>query len=92
MCEHNKEHMQQLQAHAAEQVEKRVQTFAQSKNISDFLVGVYRQLFDLLDLDKGGTIEEDELQFGLSIAGKEVKPGDIKKILAQVRFRACSSF
>lgn len=44
----------------------------------------FRTVFELLDLDQGGTIEEDELKIGLSAVNAGIDDAEIAHILRQV--------
>lgn len=49
-------------------------------------------MFHKLDLDGGGTIEEDELKHGLLTAGKVLTPIELKQLMNEVRCIESTSF
>lgn len=60
---------------ALEQIEQRevdegVKRVQQEQDISDEMVELYREVFQTIDLEKGGDIEQDELRLGLDLAGR----------------------
>uniref|UniRef100_A0A7S1XQD9 EF-hand domain-containing protein n=1 Tax=Phaeomonas parva TaxID=124430 RepID=A0A7S1XQD9_9STRA len=66
-------------------VEKRVrEIMTKHKGMTPALVDVYRKAFSVLDLDGGGSVERDELEYGLKAIGKEVNKEDMDVLLSQV--------
>jgi len=49
-----------------EELMGRVREFAEQNDISPKIIDLYRIVFDMLDLDGGGNIEQEELKVGLS--------------------------
>ncbi|GMI03798.1 hypothetical protein TrLO_g11007 [Triparma laevis f. longispina] len=66
------------------ELEEEVQKVAEEENIPAGQVEMYRTVFGILDLDGGGSIEEDELKIGLDAIGRY--PGDeaLQKMLLEV--------
>ena len=45
---------------------------------------MYRVVFGILDLDGGGSIEEDELKIGLDAIGRKPTDAELKQMLLEV--------
>ena len=59
------------EARAAEdELEDRIKDFANGSGLSEHTIENYRRVFHMLDVDNGGTIEEDELRAGLKSIGR----------------------
>ena len=48
------------------------------------LVLFFVLVFEMLDLDGGGTIEEEELRIGLQSVGKNPTPQEMQRMMDQV--------
>ena len=59
------------------EMEAKVKELTAEKNIDPDLIIVYRKIFNMLDLDGGGTIEEDELRVGLESIGKTPSDAEV---------------
>jgi len=68
----------------AGEVAEKVRVITDSEGLSDEIVDMYRAVFDILDLDGGGTIEQDELKIGLEAAGKNFSEEQLMGMLAEV--------
>jgi len=65
-------------------IEAEVQKVAEEENIPQEQVEMYRVVFGILDLDGGGSIEEDELKIGLDAIGRKPTDAELKKMLLEV--------
>ncbi len=60
-------------------LEDRVARVAEKYELAQWQIDNFRECFDLLDLDKGGTIEEEELKIGLAIVGSQMPDEEISR-------------
>lgn len=60
-------------------LEERVARVAEKYELAEWQTDNFRECFDLLDLDKGGTIEEEELKIGLAIVGSQMPDEEISR-------------
>eukprot|EP00520_Triparma_pacifica_P006268 CAMPEP_0118662880 /NCGR_PEP_ID=MMETSP0785-20121206/17080_1 /TAXON_ID=91992 /ORGANISM="Bolidomonas pacifica, Strain CCMP 1866" /LENGTH=824 /DNA_ID=CAMNT_0006556479 /DNA_START=20 /DNA_END=2491 /DNA_ORIENTATION=- len=67
-----------------QEMEEKVKEIQEEKGVSPKQIEVYRQIFDMLDLDGGGTIEEEELRVGLQSIGKNPSDDELAAMLKQV--------
>ncbi|GMH84050.1 hypothetical protein TL16_g09799 [Triparma laevis f. inornata] len=74
---------QQGQREEAE-MEEKVKDLQKEKNIDKEEIEIYRKIFSMLDLDGGGTIEEEELRVGLESIGKQPTDDELTEMLKQV--------
>ena len=58
---------------------KKIAEIAKAEEIAENVVENYCQVFAMLDLDGGGTIEEEELKVGLAAIGQNRTEEDIRK-------------
>ncbi len=76
------------EAQARQQVENeqedRVQAFADCASLNAHTIENYRKVFAMLDVDNGGTIEEDELRAGLLSVGKDPSPEELQSYMHEV--------
>jgi len=63
------------------EVEERLQDFIEEYNVDPKMIGLYRKVFNLLDIDGGGTIEDEELALGLSSAGVSISSEQISQVI-----------
>lgn len=66
------------------ELEARVKAISEDEKLSTATVDLYRRAFALLDLDKGGTIEEEELRVGLEAIGKTVTDDELAEMMKEV--------
>jgi len=66
------------------ELEESVKEFAKENNIASQEVELYTQVFNMLDLDGGGTIEEEELRMGLKAVGKNPTNEELSEMMRQV--------
>ena len=58
--------------------------YAEENGLSEELVQTYEQVFSMLDIDGGGTIEEEELRLGLKSVGKNPSPKALREMMSVV--------
>ena len=68
----------------AQEVDKNVAEIQLAEGLSEDVIELYRTVFGMLDLDSGGTIEEEELRIGLHSIGRQIDDGEISEMLAEV--------
>ena len=68
----------------AKEVEAKVIELAKEKGLDDETLGLYKKVFALLDIDGGGTIDEDELRIGLKSIGRKPSEEHMKKMMSVV--------
>lgn len=66
------------------EIEDKVKVIAQSEGLDQTTVALYKQVFEMLDLDGGGTIEEEELRIGLQSVGKNPTSEEMQRMMDQV--------
>ena len=66
------------------EVDDKIVAFAIKEKIDQQLVMNLKKVFTKLDLDGGGTIEEEELKIGLKAIGKELNQEQLTKIMSKV--------
>ncbi|GMH96535.1 hypothetical protein TrST_g12611 [Triparma strigata] len=66
------------------ELEEEVQKVAEEEGIPQEQVEMYRTVFGILDLDGGGSIEEDELKIGLDAIGRRPSDEELQKMLLEV--------
>ena len=66
------------------EIEEKIQELQSEKGINPQEIEVYRKIFVMLDLDGGGTIEEEELRVGLESIGKTPTDEELRAMLKQV--------
>jgi len=66
------------------EVEEEVQKVAQEEGINKDQVEMYRTVFGILDLDGGGSIEEDELKIGLEAIDRCPTDKELQTMLLEV--------
>ncbi|GBG27532.1 Voltage-dependent L-type calcium channel subunit alpha-1F [Hondaea fermentalgiana] len=62
----------------------KVQALRERHNISESSIKAYQRVFDMLDLDGSGTIEEEELRFGLKSIGRCPAKEDLDRMIKLV--------
>lgn len=67
-----------------QEMEQKVKDLQEEKNVDPSEIELYRQIFSMLDLDGGGTIEEEELRVGLQSIGKNPSDNELAAMLKQV--------
>ena len=67
-----------------QELEESVKEVQEREGLTDASVNQYRKAFRLLDLDDGGTIEEDELRMGLEAIGKTPTDEELKNMMRDV--------
>jgi voltage-gated sodium channel len=67
-----------------EKIELHLKACALERGLEPAQVAAFREVFEMLDLDKGGTIEEDELVIGLKAIGQEMEPYEIQELMRKV--------
>ncbi|GMI02942.1 hypothetical protein TrVE_jg10438 [Triparma verrucosa] len=77
------EEAQQGQRDEAE-MEEKVKELQKERDINTEEIAIYRKIFGMLDLDGGGTIEEEELRVGLESIGKNPTDDELTEMLKQV--------
>ena len=68
----------------AQEIEEEVQRVAQEEGLDEKQVEMYRTVFGILDLDGGGSIEEDELKVGLSAIDRCPNDQELQSMLLEV--------
>jgi voltage-gated sodium channel len=68
----------------AQEMEDRVKAYQKENGLHSSTIKLYKKAFSMLDLDGGGTIEEDELSFGLEAVGIEASGEEIQALMARV--------
>jgi hypothetical protein len=68
----------------AQEVDKNVAEIQLAEGLSEDVIELYRTVFGMLDLDSGGTIEEEELRIGLQSIGRQIDEGEISEMLQEV--------
>ena len=66
------------------EMEEKVKDLVEERNIDNKEIELYKQIFGMLDLDGGGTIEEEELRVGLQSIGKKPTDEELSAMLKQV--------
>jgi voltage-gated sodium channel len=66
------------------ELEENVAEVQEREGLTDASVAQYRKAFALLDLDNGGTIEEDELRMGLEAIGKTPTDEELADMMREV--------
>jgi len=61
--------------------ESQLTEFQEEVALSDSVVQAYRQVFAILDIDDGGSIEEDELDLGLTSIGIKLSFADLTELI-----------
>jgi len=67
-----------------EELEERIAIFAEKNELTEFSVESYRKVFLMLDIDQGGSIEEDELRTGLTSVGQDPSEEEMARIMKEV--------
>ena len=67
-----------------DELEERIKEFASDKELSDHTIENYRRVFHMLDVDHGGTIEEDELRAGLKSIGRNPTTAQLRLYMREV--------
>lgn len=67
-----------------DELEERVRSFANGQNLSDHTIENYKKVFHMLDVDGGGTIEEDELRAGLKSIGRNPTDEQLQTYMREV--------
>mmetsp|Transcript_21158 Transcript_21158/g.44099 ORF Transcript_21158/g.44099 Transcript_21158/m.44099 type:complete len:456 (+) Transcript_21158:598-1965(+) len=68
----------------AQEIEEEVQKVAEEEGLDKDQVEMYRTVFGILDLDGGGSIEEDELKIGLEAIDRCPSDQELKAMLLEV--------
>ena len=68
----------------AKDIENRVKLIAEKESIDANTIEMYRTVFGILDLDGGGSIEEEELRFGLRSVGKNPSSKELREMMNAV--------
>ena len=66
------------------EIEEEVERVAEEEGLNKEQVDMYRTVFGILDLDGGGSIEEDELKIGLGAIGRCPSDEELKAMLLEV--------
>ena len=66
------------------ELEDAVRDYAAEEKITPQEIELYESVFSLLDLDGGGTIEEEELRVGLMAIGKNPTSEELSEMMRQV--------
>ena len=66
------------------EVMERVREFQSKEGLDDEQIDLYETVFHMLDLDGGGTIEEEELRIGLQSIGKNPTDDELKEMMLSV--------
>ena len=67
-----------------QEIEEEVQRVAKENELDTKTVEMYRTVFGILDLDGGGSIEEDELKIGLDAINRKPSDEELKEMLLEV--------
>ena len=67
-----------------EAIEERIRAIKEKNKFEDVEVALYREVFNMLDLDGGGSIEEEELRIGLNAVGKNPSDDELADMLRLV--------
>ena len=68
----------------AQEIEEEVQKVANEEGLDQKQVEMYRTVFSILDLDGGGSIEEDELKVGLTAIDRCPGDSELQSMLLEV--------
>ena len=69
---------------AEKELNHKIEQYMDEKALDKGTVDKYRAVFGMLDLDGGGTIDEDELYTALTSVGQKVGRDDVSKMLAEI--------
>ena len=67
-----------------EELEEELAKVAKERGLDETQISSFNEVFDMLDLDRGGTIEEEELMIGLSAIQDDMAPYEVQEILKKV--------
>jgi len=65
-------------------VNERVLEICTAEGLTEDIITMYRHVFNMLDVDGGGSIEEDELKIGLQSIGKNPSTTELRKMMREV--------
>lgn len=66
------------------EIKERILKIKTEKGLDDETIAVYEEVFTMLDLDKSGSIEEDELRIGLATIGKHPTKKEMYDMMVEV--------
>ena len=69
---------------AEDELELELKKVAEERGLDETQIASFKVVFDMLDLDRGGTIEEEELMIGLSAIQSDMAPWEVQEILRKV--------
>ena len=67
-----------------QEIMERAKEYATENGIGDEALDAYIEVFGMLDIDGGGTIEEEELKIGLQSIGKNKTDAEIRAMMNEV--------
>lgn len=65
-------------------LQQRIKDLQAKEGLDDDTIAMYETVFVMLDLDEGGTIEEEELQLGLASIGKTASIEQVRNMMSEV--------
>jgi hypothetical protein len=66
------------------EVKERVLEIQEAEGLDDETIAMYETVFKMLDVDGGGSIEEDELKIGLATIGRNPSNAEIRQMMKEV--------
>ena len=76
------------EAQEAQDVEKaldmRIMEYSKENNLNEHTLSNYKKVFSMLDVDNGGTVEEDELRAGLKSLGRDPSTEELQEYMREV--------
>ena len=73
-----------LEQKEAIQIERKTRLVAQERNITPHLVECYKEVFEMIDLNGGNTIEIGELKLGMKAAGRNITDANLLTLWRKV--------
>jgi voltage-gated sodium channel len=67
-----------------EELEEELAKVAKERGLDATQISSFNEVFNMLDLDRGGTIEEEELMIGLTAIQDDMAPYEVQEILKKV--------
>ncbi|GMH73107.1 hypothetical protein TrST_g10236 [Triparma strigata] len=74
----------QEQQNEEKEIQENIKRIQEEEGLSDDEVATFLKVFGMLDLDGGGTIEEEELRVGLQSVGKDPTDEEMQKMMHDV--------
>ena len=74
----------QEQQREEQEIEDNIASIQDIEQLSEAEIDTFRKVFSMLDLDGGGTIEEEELRIGLESIGKNPTDAELQNMMKEV--------